>query len=187
VIRLPSVSIERSFGRRTVSGARDEGSSLDRNFGAFVMGAPWQVADVSRLLFRLALALVGFLVTWYGAAHTTHVNRQFIWLVGGSAGAAIGLIAVVAWETAGMARVRYLKLEVAAAIQARYDGSATSAASQTAMKTTGAAQASQWVTAPGMRLYHRRGCQLAVGKPVAPVNRAAIDRAGLAPCGACGA
>ncbi|HEX3705074.1 MAG TPA: hypothetical protein VHV76_00455 [Mycobacteriales bacterium] len=187
MIPRPSIVRERGFGRRTISGARDEGAAMDRSFGAFAMGAPWQVADVSRLLFRVALALVAFLVTWYGAAHTTHVNRQLAWLAGGSAAAAIGLVAVVAWETAGLARVRYLKLEVASTIRVRYEGTATAAEIRNAIKTTDPAKAALWVSAPGMRLYHRPGCQLALGKPVKPVNRATIDRAGLAPCGACDA
>jgi hypothetical protein len=187
VIRRPSITVEGGFGRRTVAGARDEGSATDRAFGGFVIDAPWQVADVSRLLSRLGVSLLAFLFTWYGAAHTTHVNRQMWWLVGGSAGAAVGLLAVVAWETAGLARVRYLKLEIVSTIRVRNGGSASASEIRTAIRTTDPAKAALWVTAPGMRLYHRPGCQLASGKTVVPVTRAAIERAGLAPCGACGA
>jgi hypothetical protein len=187
VIRLPSVSTKGSFGRRTIAGARDEGSATERAFGAFVVDAPWQVADVSRLLVRLAVALLAVLITWYGAAHTTHINRQFVWIVGGSAGAAIGLIAVVAWETAGLARVRYLKLELTASIQTRYAGSPSAADILAVTTAADSAPAAGWVTAPGMRLYHLPGCQLTLGKPVHAVSRAAVDRTGLKPCGACGA
>jgi hypothetical protein len=187
VIRLPSVSPKAGFSRRAIAGAGGDGSATERAFSGFVIDAPWQVADVSRLLIRLAVSLLGFLVTWYGAAHTTHVNRQFVWLVGGSAGAAIGIAAVVAWETAGLARVRYLKLEVGASIRAGHARSTTTGTHQAARTGADAADPASWVSAPGMRLYHRPGCQLAAGKPVRPVSRAAIDRSGLAPCGVCGA
>jgi len=183
---LPSLRPKGSFGRRTIAGASSDRSAIGQPFAAFVIDAPWQVADVSRLLMRLAVSLIVFLVTWYGAAHTTHVNRQFVWLVVGSAGAAVGAVAVVAWETAGLARVRFLKLEVADTIQARFGGSIETELSSAA---TGSdpAHPPRWVSAPGMRLFHLPGCQLAVGKPVATVSRATIERKGLAPCGACGA
>lgn len=187
MIRRPSITLEGGFGKRTVAGASRDGSATDSAFGDFVIDAPWQVADVSRVMVRLGVSLLALLFTWYGAAHTSHVNRQMWWLVGGSAGAAVGLLAVVAWETAGLARVRYLKLEVVSTIRIRNGGSTSATEIRTAITTSDPAKAALWVTAPGMRLYHRPGCQLALGKPVAPVGRAAIDRAGLAPCAACGA
>jgi hypothetical protein len=178
---------EGRFASRTVAGARGDGSATDLAFRDFVMDAPWQVADVSRLLARLTISLLALLVTWYGAAHTTHVNRQFVWIAVGAAGAAIGVVAVVAWETAGLARVRYLKLEVAAAIRAGRGGSQTAARANDVSRQNGTASTTQWVSAPGMRLYHRPGCQLVLGKISVAVSQATIDRRGLTACGVCGA
>jgi hypothetical protein len=174
------------YRRRTIDGAGTKGAASTQAFSAFVIDSPWQIADLGRLLVRLGLALVALLITWYGAAHTAHVNRQFYWLVGGAAAAAVGVAGVVAWETAGLARVRFLKLELVDVLTSQYASPHPTPRSSSA-RVSAQGDGAVRVTASGMRLYHRVDCQLAVGKQVRVVSADQIKRAGLAACGVCGA
>ena len=147
-------------------------SSPEEPFGTFVLNGPWQVADAGRLLVRLGVAVVLLLACWYGSANTTHVNRQLGWLAGGSLAVTVALSATVAWTTAGMARVRFLKLDMMATVRSRHPQQASSLA---------VVDDNVRVAAPGMRLHHRPGCQLVVGKAVVPL----ADLSGRSACGVC--
>ena len=148
-------------------------SSPEEPFAAFGLNGPWQVSDAGRLLVRLGLAIVVLLLTWWGSASTTHVNRQLGWLAGGCLGVTVALSATVAWTTAGMARVRFLKLEMMDTVRSRQR--------QQVPELT-LMDPDVRVAAPGMRLHHRPGCQLVLGKAVLPV----ADLSGRTACGVCG-
>lgn len=126
-----------------------------------------------------ASGVVAMLMGWVAVSATTHVDRQVSW-------SALSLIgAVLVCTAAGLAatsgeRVFLLHLHrLAAVVGVDSPGAATGG--------TAAVSGDQLVAAATMSRYHRAGCPLAAGKPVAAESRAAHERAGRRPCGVCGA
>lgn len=163
---------------------------------------PWNQRAVVRLLEIGAACLIGLGVAWFGAAGTTDLAHQLLWITLGIAAVAVGGVgqAMFVLEALRVLRARRLAvMDDVSALAARREarmgvlaGSARSAGSAATAATVvlPLVEDDEWVrvAAPTMHHYHRPGCQLAAGKPTflrgRPEDHAA---AGRTACGVCAA
>lgn len=126
-----------------------------------------------------ASGVVAMLVAWVKVAGTLQVDRQLSWTGLSLVGALLVCAGAGLAATSGE-RVFMLHLHRLGAALAVDDPSAPA-------DRTGQLLEDGLVASPTMSRYHRPGCALAAGKPVAAASQAVHERAGRRACGVCGA
>jgi len=117
-------------------------------------------------------------VSWAGSARTVRVGHQADWAIVGVAGSAAIVLAALVWVLAARRTVEQRLGDVLARLDAGAAGP-PSAGGPTAGTDT------RLVASTAMAHYHRPGCPLSAGKPVAVAGRTDHQAAGRRPCGVC--
>lgn len=153
----------------------------DGFLGAQIPNSPWIKRDFAKLLFWQLAGLVGIVITWIGCSGALGFRDQGIWTAFAVLAAAIAASGGAAWLLTGLAAVsrerRLLRTDIAALYG--FTDRATAASDTAELALTG------FVTADGMRRYHRPSCDVVRGKTVRAARVSGSDADDLQPCGMC--
>lgn len=153
-----------------VRSRRDDGRTA-----RLVGDSPWRRRDAIKLAALYVLGLLVIVVGWIGSSGELDFAEQTRWTAMAAFGAMLAAIGGASWLLAGLATVSRERRLLRDQLGALYSVSATRSRSSDA---DGA-----FVSADGMRRYHRPSCDVVRGKATRPV---AGPRAGdLEPCGMC--
>jgi hypothetical protein len=134
----------------------------------------WRRSDAVGLLVGDAVAVTLLAVAWWGTSRAVTADRQDGWFSLGVAGLVVAGIAHGLWLLAGRTavsrRARSLGFADVEVRAGRFVDARTPA-----VLVGGAALAH----------YHRSGCRLASGRPLAAAERSGHERLGRRPCGVC--
>jgi hypothetical protein len=140
------------------------------------MTAAASLPPVSRPLILGGLGALAVAVSWAGSARTVRVGHQADWAIVGVAGSAAIVLAALLWVLAARRAVEQRLGDVLARVDV------AAAPPQAGGRTAGDARL---VASAAMAHYHRPGCPLAAGKPVAAASQKDHEAAGRGPCGVC--
>jgi RNase P/RNase MRP subunit p29 len=133
--------------------------------------SPWRRADVLALPLPYAIALACLLLAWLDGSRSLTVAQQMDPLNLGIAGVIVAGAANTIWLGGGRRRVALRRERLRRLVAGQCGEPQTAARPEAAGSVVGL---------PGGRRYHRPGCALVRGKPVA-----ATGRDGRLPCGVC--
>lgn len=139
---------------------------------------PWRLGDLLGLWLAFSLGALALLVSWWGASGTALLTRQYAWTDLGIAGAVVIACGNGLWILTGRRAVGERRRRVLDAYAGLSSPDATTLAPVEQ-------EANGLVASPGMRRYHRPGCQLVSGKAVAAAPIDVHERHGRRPCGIC--
>jgi hypothetical protein len=130
------------------------------------MTGPWHLTDTIRRTQGYLVAAVALTVSWYGAASTTALSRQVVFVAVGLVAVGVAGSAECLWLLSGMRSIR--------------DRRATLQLSLSALRTPVAAVTSGRVVVPGGTMSHDAGCPAVQGK-----KQTKVRRPDLRPCPLC--
>jgi hypothetical protein len=138
--------------------------------------SPWARRDVVQAVVLSAVAVALMAVAWYASGDGQPLDRQVARLDLAVGGLLIGVLGGGLFLLRGLRAVSARKAAVKALAQLRV-----------AQVAAGAplAPGDELVAGADMTRYHRAGCALAAGKPVAAAGRAEHEQRGRRPCGLC--
>jgi hypothetical protein len=125
-----------------------------------------------------AFGTLAVAVSWVASARTVRVGHQADWAIVGVAGSAAIVLAALLWVLAARRTVEQRLGDVLARLDAGAARPLTAGGPATGADT-------RLVASPAMAHYHRPGCPLSAGKPVAVASRRDHEAAGRRPCGVC--
>lgn len=140
------------------------------------MKVEWRLLVAGQVL-GLALLLVG----WVQASGELQPKGQIRWLNLGVAGATIAVAAGVRVVARARQAVAAHRQVVVGAVRR----SNLRSVRVIELHSHPVADGDDAVSSAAMTRYHRAGCLLAAGKPVAPASRRSHEAAGRRPCGVC--
>jgi hypothetical protein len=170
--RPPEVTVlDHVEGQQPVRTSRDQGF-----FGRALTGTPWKTGDVVRLASRLALGLAGLVVSWVGCSGSLSFRTQSGWTAGAVLALVVAASGGAAWVLSGLGEVGRERRLVREQIRSLY---LTKAEPQRGIEIVAG-----FVTATGMKRYHRADCDVVRGKATRAVRDDRADAA-LEPCRMC--
>jgi hypothetical protein len=122
------------------------------------------------------LGALAVAASWAGSARTVRVGHQADWAIVGVAGSAAIVLGALLWVLAARRTVEQRLGDVLARLDVG------TAPAQAGGRTAGD---TRLVASTAMAHYHRPGCPLAAGKPVAAASRKDHEAAGRRSCGVC--
>jgi hypothetical protein len=144
---------------------------------------PWRAAEWRLLVAGQVAGLALVLVGWVQASGDVRPKGQIGSLNVGIAGAALAVAAGVRFLARGRHAVAERQHVV---VRTLHESTAPASSSAIELRPVPAIDARDaLLSAPTMTRFHRPGCLLVAGKPVAPSSVQTHEMAGRRPCGVC--
>jgi hypothetical protein len=137
---------------------------------------PWAAGDVFAPAMVNGLALLGLIVTWWGAASEAHWHSGLFWLQGAIVAAVVASVANATFLLKGLRQLR----ERRRALVLCWPTLLERWSNGPRVATEGV-----FVTAPRMTTYHLPSCLLMQGKPLREDGRHDFERNAYSACGMC--
>lgn len=153
-----------------VRSRRDDGRTA-----RLVGDSPWRRRDLLKLTALHLVGLVVIVIGWIGSSGELDFADQTRWTAFSAFGAMLAAIGGASWLLAGLATVARERRLLRDQVRVLFSDSTSESANR---KADGA-----FVSADGMRRYHRPSCDVVRGKATRPVSGA--DAGDLEPCGMC--